>query len=146
MRGIIYILDRTFKLKYRNFHIILRNSKKKFLARGVQEGRGVNIFIVFIIRDRTFKRRCNYFHCNQINSKKSFFFNKLFHIHQIYFLKFYISLKTSIETNSSSNLSKFLLKCNYDTNICCATINYHSPIRKLLQFIFLIYTLMRMSK
>ena len=66
------IRDRTFKLKYQDFHINLRNSKKYFLARGVQGGRGGNIFIFFIIRDRSFKHEYKYFHINQINSKKYF--------------------------------------------------------------------------
>ena len=91
------IRDRTFKHKYLNFHINQRNK----MPRAFQGG-DCDIFIFFIIRDKTFN----------INTKiliiSNWYFKKSMYI--------YIYLKTSIETNCSSNLWKFLF-CS-DMNTC----------------------------
>ena len=92
--GQIYIFsiikDRTFKHKYQYLRIIQRNSMKIF-CQGRPRGRGaIFIFSLFLEIGPT-----------NIN------FNIFIYIRDMFFL-IYISLKTSIETNSSLNLSKFL--------------------------------------
>ena len=64
-------------------------------------GRG-NIYIFFIIRYRNFKHKFEYFH-----------------IFQRYLKKIYISLKTSVETNSSTNLTEFLLIDYFHFFVAC---------------------------
>ena len=51
--------SRPSKIDINIFNINQRNYEKYFFARGVQGGRGDNIFIFFIIRDRTFNIHIN---------------------------------------------------------------------------------------
>ena len=121
------IRDRAFKLKYQYFHINQKNSKI-FFYQGRPRGVGA-IFLFSLLSNIDI----NIFILIKKNQKKYFFFPRasqvgggniyIFSLSQeigpsnintniFIFIrdikKIYISLKTSIETNSSSNLSKFL--------------------------------------